>query len=306
MDSIASLEQGTAQGPPLPPDILTDWAGLPSWMLTVDDSIRWVALATAAMMLVSWLARGRPDSLRSLPLKPNRVTDQSVVLTMLVFWLAMFALTAATQGLGPRLKEDIWSGIVIGNGAHIAGVAACLYVAFKTFRGGVRRFIFGSHWASHLLAKTAVVLLLALGLCPLVLEGTIRLVLAIAPLHHFSTHSTLVALHEQGRPGLLTVALWCSAVVIAPLAEECFFRGILQTFLVRFFRHRGRAILLSATLFAAVHASVPHTVPALLLLGVLLGYLYERTGSLTGPILVHALFNLKTLLWDHFAAAAGA
>ena len=49
-----------------------------------------------------------------------------------------------------------------------------------------------------------------------------------------------------------------------------------------------------ALAFTLVHAQV-HALPALLL-GVLLGLAYERTGSLLVPILVHALFNLKTLI----------
>jgi len=275
-------------------------------MLTADDSIRWAALATAALILISWLVRHRPDPLLQVPPRRSRVTDQFVVLTMLVFWVAMFVLTAATQAFGSAREEGVWAGIVVGNGAQIAGAAACLYVAGRTFRGGMRPFLLGPCGAYPQRRRTAVILLLALGLCPLVLEGTIRLVLVIAPGYNFATHSTLVALRDPAQPGFLTAALWCSAVVVAPVAEECFFRGIMQTFFVRFFHHRGRAILLSAALFAAVHFAVPHTVPALFLLGVLIGYLYERTGSLAAPILVHALFNLKTLIWDHIAAGAGA
>ena len=42
----------------------------------------------------------------------------------------------------------------------------------------------------------------------------------------------------------------------------------------------------------------PHVVLPLAVLGVLLGVLYLRTGSLLGPIVLHALFNAKTLLWE--------
>jgi membrane protease YdiL (CAAX protease family) len=37
-------------------------------------------------------------------------------------------------------------------------------------------------------------------------------------------------------------------------------------------------------------------VPALASLGLFLGYLYARTGSLTLVILFHAIFNLRTLI----------
>ena len=49
------------------------------------------------------------------------------------------------------------------------------------------------------------------------------------------------------------MALWFSAVVVAPMAEEVFFRGLLQTFLVNVLRNRWTAIAVASTLFAAVH-----------------------------------------------------
>jgi membrane protease YdiL (CAAX protease family) len=39
-------------------------------------------------------------------------------------------------------------------------------------------------------------------------------------------------------------------------------------------------------------------VPAIALFGLILGLLYERSGSLVGPIVAHALFNAKTMLWE--------
>jgi membrane protease YdiL (CAAX protease family) len=62
-------------------------------------------------------------------------------------------------------------------------------------------------------------------------------------------------------------------------------------------RQQVRAILASAALFAAFHAHVwPSPIP-LALLAVGLGYLYLRTRSLFGPILVHALFNAVSAVY---------
>jgi membrane protease YdiL (CAAX protease family) len=58
-----------------------------------------------------------------------------------------------------------------------------------------------------------------------------------------------------------------------------------------------RAILASSALFAAVHAHVwPSPVP-LVVLAVGLGYLYLRTRSLVGPIVVHGMFNAVSALY---------
>jgi membrane protease YdiL (CAAX protease family) len=79
--------------------------------------------------------------------------------------------------------------------------------------------------------------------------------------------------------------------VVAPLAEEMFFRG----FLFGALRKRGLilALLVSGTAFGLAHvASSPigFIVP-LAALGVILALLYERTGSLWPSIALHALNN---------------
>ena len=51
-------------------------------------------------------------------------------------------------------------------------------------------------------------------------------------------------------------------------------------------------------LFGVVHVSQPQVVLPLTLLGIALGWAYERTGSLVPPMVAHSLFNLKTLVWN--------
>jgi membrane protease YdiL (CAAX protease family) len=78
---------------------------------------------------------------------------------------------------------------------------------------------------------------------------------------------------------------------------------LLQTFLLRLVRRRWIAISLASLAFGAVHLQQPHAIAALAVLGLLIGYAYERTGSLLPPILIHALFNLNTLIGDALAAS---
>ena len=70
-------------------------------------------------------------------------------------------------------------------------------------------------------------------------------------------------------------------------------------------RHRWWAIGVTAVLFGLVHYTTPHHVPALAAFGFVLGYLYERYGSLTVVMLVHMLFNAKTLLYEFLRHAVG-
>lgn len=99
--------------------------------------------------------------------------------------------------------------------------------------------------------------------------------------------------------GLLLPGGWVvfSALALAvwtPIAEETFFRG----FILRGFSSRWRlapALVASAAVFAALHLA-----PALLLpvfvTGLLLGWVYHRTGSLWPCIAVHAAQNLAAVL----------
>ncbi|MGB0767653.1 MAG: lysostaphin resistance A-like protein [Phycisphaeraceae bacterium] len=111
-------------------------------------------------------------------------------------------------------------------------------------------------------------------------------------------HEKLVELKDAFTPQLL-LELVLTAVVLAPLIEELVFRGLLQTSLVRLMRgRRWPALLLAAGFFAVIHWAVLvswHGIVPLFVLGLVFGYLYERTGSLAPPILAHALFNAMNI-----------
>jgi len=88
------------------------------------------------------------------------------------------------------------------------------------------------------------------------------------------------------------------AVVLAPLAEEIFFRGILLPAASRFVGERT-ALALQAVVFGLIHVDGAwHTWPLaipLALVGWCAGFVYLRTGSLAVPILLHATFNALNL-----------
>ena len=80
--------------------------------------------------------------------------------------------------------------------------------------------------------------------------------------------------------------------ILAPLAEEVVFRGaILRTLLgIMSKKNHWVAILISAAIFGVVHANLAQFVNALLM-GLLLGWMYYRTGSLVPGILLHWINN---------------
>lgn len=90
-------------------------------------------------------------------------------------------------------------------------------------------------------------------------------------------------------PGEIAVQI-ISVIIFAPIAEELLFRGTLYP-AIKNAGHPRLATIASAVLFAAVHAKLELMLP-LTLLGIALVWLYEKTGSILAPILMHTTFNL--------------
>jgi len=86
-------------------------------------------------------------------------------------------------------------------------------------------------------------------------------------------------------------------VIIAPIAEEFIFRGLL------FKRMRDRmdfpaAMLFSSFIFGAIHGNMIQFIYASIL-GMMMAWLYERYQSLWLPMIFHVLANLFSLLMSH-------
>ncbi len=93
--------------------------------------------------------------------------------------------------------------------------------------------------------------------------------------------------------------LYVTAIVVAPLSEELFFRGLLCAVLRPLLGVWG-AIAVSAVLFGLVHLPQWTDVLPLMSMGVVLGYLRYRR-SLAVCVGVHALFNARTMIFATLA-----
>ncbi len=92
-------------------------------------------------------------------------------------------------------------------------------------------------------------------------------------------------------PSIKWLILNLFAMAILPaIAEEFWFRGILQRVLARFFRNPHLGIWVTALIFSALHLQFEGFLPRLAL-GAILGYLAYWSGSLWLSIFIHACFN---------------
>jgi membrane protease YdiL (CAAX protease family) len=136
------------------------------------------------------------------------------------------------------------------------------------------------------------VLLALLTLCyVLMLKGAVAIWGPTVQWHTGLTKSsTEVATHVP----LLEAIVIVNNVVLTPISEELLFRGVFYQALRRTMPV-GSAIAVSAVVFALMHMSLVMFVP-FVLMGVLLGLVFEWSGSLIPTILLHACNNGIILL----------
>lgn len=97
---------------------------------------------------------------------------------------------------------------------------------------------------------------------------------------------------------LASVLIVISAVLVAPIFEEAIFRGFVQSVMVETAgeSRRWSIVLVASLVFAMIHVNVStfenwQALPGLFVLGLVLGWLYERSGSLWPGIVLHMGFN---------------
>ena len=166
-----------------------------------------------------------------------------------------------------------------------------VFTAVMHYKGMSYRDLFHSSQASA--ADTLIALLppIALTIPALVLlTSTVGDMLVRA----FPLSPSETAMFEEMGSGSFGAIL--GACVLAPVLEEMLFRGvILRSFLRQY--SRWASIIGSAALFGFAHLNI-YQFSAALVLGVVSGWLYERTRSLLPCIALHAGYNGTLVMID--------
>jgi membrane protease YdiL (CAAX protease family) len=119
------------------------------------------------------------------------------------------------------------------------------------------------------------------------------------PVTHYVHHAPQQIVQDLDTAhGAKLVVIAITAVVVAPLVEELFFRGLLLRALQRRLSAPA-AVAISGVTFGALHLLDPGAyavLPALVALGMLSGVFAVRTGNLSRSILLHAGFNLLAVV----------
>jgi membrane protease YdiL (CAAX protease family) len=119
---------------------------------------------------------------------------------------------------------------------------------------------------------------------------------------HAEPQAVVQALQKPAAPRGETAFLGVFAIIVAPIAEETMFRGILYPS-IKQAGHPRLALWFTSILFGISHFSLVILVP-LTVFALVLVLLYELTGNLIAPIVAHSLFNASNFLMLVFPHAA--
>lgn len=269
-------------------------------------ALGFLAMALAGVLLVAVLDRGwirwlrfrQPGDPVETPLFSG--TDVFVTLILHLALLVVFGsfveLLISTGG-GDDSPSPL--RLVAARVAAItaAGAGACAF-AFLTVgvRHGQPLSVLG--FRSSPFANLAPTLLsVAASYVPILgIAQLVRVFLESATDRSFDEQPAVEIYREIASSGDLSALalLTLAPILVAPIAEEILFRGVCFGWL------RARlgflvASLVSSALFATWHASLVVAAP-LFIVGLLLAWVYERTGSLWFAILWHAAFNSVSVM----------
>lgn len=93
------------------------------------------------------------------------------------------------------------------------------------------------------------------------------------------------------------VLFWIATIIFAPLFEEALFRGFALNGLSRSKIGPAGAVILTAVVWALLHIQYDwFGISTILIIGIILGIVKIKTGSLWGTILIHSTWNLLQMI----------
>lgn len=206
---------------------------------------------------------------------------------LLAGFMFQYLLSAAfydfRQFLGLTYEQVATISMLLSNGILIALVMHILGIAYPDLLHPSK----SSPVATFIFLVPPILLLL-----PLIVLLDIALIWVLEAIFPLSSweHAAFASMVAPTLPAFIATCL------IAPVVEEMLFRGILlRAFLERY--PRGLAISYSALYFGAAHLNIYQFFLAFLL-GLLLGWLYERSRSLVPCIVLHGALNTIVVVWS--------
>jgi membrane protease YdiL (CAAX protease family) len=260
--------------------------------LVLDDpsTFAWLALA-GALLFVTGLVYSAVRQIRVRRyLPPERYRGPGVLLLLVLVLVVSAVITAPFSADASALLLGDGEPTLLGTFVVLVATQASLLLVSWLFVFRPRALVGWPSWAGR---NPGGALRIGLGWGLLAWVGSVVVSAAMALL--FDALGMEVA-PQDIQQALQALDPWLAVlaiVILAPIAEEVFFRGVVFN---AWLREGGRAwaYLGSSALFAVIHLSLIAVVP-IFLLGLALAWVYRRSGNLLAPIAMHAVVNGMTV-----------
>lgn len=268
-------------------------------------SLLLVLTAIIALPLTIRIIRRRHLHEGLLTLEPLQAPGKSDVVglgaaLMLGFGLSILVNSAVFQALGGQSLGPTASAaqrlamqrlaIMAQPATQVATIAGALAMLMITLPAGIRAIHLRFDRPAADLRHGISAYLLAMPWVLLV-SAVVAVIVKWAGSETSTEHEVFTLWRAEG-PGVtsLKLVMFIGAAILAPVAEEIFFRGLLQTLILRVFRVPAVAIVVASVAFASMHRPWPMQ-PPILILSLALGWTYFRSRSLLAAIIMHIVFN---------------
>ncbi len=229
-------------------------------------------------------------------LPPWRLSPTDFGLFLAALFLAVLAVQVGIGSLVIRSingtdHESALGILIFGGLFHLTCIV--VFLGFSRYLPENDRIPLSSAALSWF-AATGVAVYAFLAVLPVLYGGTLVWIQLLELVGITPEHQDVVETFRDADSPLVIGGMIFLVVVLAPISEEIIFRGCLYRFLKSYLPVWG-SIAISSILFSLMHQNSMGLL-TLALLGALLCVVYERTGSLKVPILLHAVFNLNTVI----------
>jgi len=243
------------------------------------------------VLVVSRLIARRPLDIRTYapgPASWNIVDVSRVIILFLFFGYITIIIESALIDIFPCFKSDNFRMIV--NSAFLD----CLTVFFILTAAVVQykdRLISLGISAKRCVKNIFYGIVGYIAIVPILALVLVAIMVIVNLTKYVPERQPVVELFLKEESAFLLAFTSLFAAIVGPFIEELFFRGFMYS---AFKRYAGVfwATFLTAAIFSALHSNIVGFLP-IMVLGVLLAYLYEKTGTLVSSITVHIMHNMS-------------
>lgn len=242
-------------------------------------------------MLAAWKFSRRSFDISTYKMQMVKwgVWDVAKVIVLFIFFGYIFIMIESVLvRICPLIKNDNFRMILNSSVLDILGVIFILYFTVGEYK---EKLIAVGLSLKNFFKNVFYGIMGYIAIVPILIGVLAAIALFINMIHYVPPKQAVVELFlkEKNVSFLLYTSIF--AAIFGPIIEELFFRG----FMYNAFKKRVGifwAMFITAGTFALLHAHAVGFLP-IMVLGMLLAYLYEKTGTLVSSITVHVIHNLS-------------